>query len=220
MAKALMGRKGRPTADDSREKMALVLDAAREEFARLGYRAVTMRAVADKAQVSTRTLYNRYADKLSLFTACLDQSGDYFPRPDAKAGETPLVVLRRYATALVHSLSSDTSLRLSMMVYREGSEFPELLTAAEDNQIRYLIRPLALYLQTLQVESRESEAKARLFIAMALSEWQQRVTFRHPLQQAEELASHAAVVAEIFVHGCGLPGQSTPDETHLWDMAG
>jgi len=220
MAKAPMGRKGRPTAGDSREKLALVLDAAREEFASRGYRAATMRAVADRAHVSTRTLYNRYADKLSLFTACLDQSGDYFPRPDAKSGDTPMGVLRRYAAALVHSLSSGTSLRLSMMVYREGSEFPELLTASEDHRRRYLIRPLASYLQTLHVEPHQSEAKARLFIAMALSEWQQRVTFLHPLQQEGEIADHAEIVAEIFVRGCRLAGPSAADGIQLLDMAG
>jgi len=178
-----------------------VLDAARSEFARLGYRAVTMRAVAEKAKVSTRTLYNNYADKLSLFTACLDQSGINFPRPDPQPGESPWHVLRRYAAALLESLSSDTSLRLSMMVYREGSEFPELLSATEANQIQYLIHPLAQYFQTLYVLSHDSEAKAKIFIAMTLSEWQRRVTFRHPGQRADEIAKHAATVADIFVRG-------------------
>jgi len=220
VAKTPAGRKGRPTADDAREKLALVLDAARAEFAMSGYRAATMRGVAERAQVSTRTLYNRYADKLSLFTACLDQSGGSFPRPDPKPGEEPLAVLRRYAAALPRSLSSDISLRLSMMVYREGSEFPELLNAAEGNRARYLVRPLALYLQSLHLDPLESEAKANLFIAMALSEWQQRVTFNHPVQQPEELAHHAAMVAAIFVRGCLPLPQSAPPEAQLSDIAG
>jgi AcrR family transcriptional regulator len=220
MAKISAGRKGRPTADDSREKLALVLDVAREEFTTLGYRAATMRSVADKAQVSTRTLYNRYADKLSLFAACLDHGASIFPLPDPKPGEDVLAVLRRHALAIPRALSSDTSLRFAMLVYREGVEFPELLRAAEENQRRYLVRPLAIYLQSLQLDASEAEAKSRLFISMALSQWQQRTTFRNPLPSKEESERHAAMVAEVFFRGCQLPRLGAAGQVQLELKAG
>ena len=68
---------GRPSLEDSRRKMAQVQAVAGRLFSERGYRSVTMRDVADAAQVSTRTLYKRYADKLSLFIACLD-NGEVF----------------------------------------------------------------------------------------------------------------------------------------------
>lgn len=197
-------RKGRPTADDSREMLAHILAVAQEMFCAHGYRAVTMRAVAEKAQVSTRTLYNRYADKLSLFTACMDFGSGTFPHPSPRPGETAYATLSRYAAAIARSLSTDTSLRLGLLISREGGEFPELLRAGDESRKRNLVQPLTTYLQSLGVEN--AEAKALLFISMALSDWMLRVTYRHPLPAGDEFERHATMVADIFLRGCGLAG--------------
>lgn len=184
--------------------LARLLLVARQQFSELGYRPVTMRAVADLAKVSTRTLYNRFADKVSLFRACLDDGGSIFPIPDPRPNEDIRAVLQRYATSVVSALSSDTSLRLGMLVFREGADFPELVRAAEDNQTRYLVRPLTQYLESLQANGIEAETMAKLFIAMAISEWQRRVTFRRPLPSVAAQQRHAAMVADIFVRGSQL----------------
>lgn len=78
----LQSRWGRPSEKESITKTNQILAAACDLFVEFGYRAVTMRMVAEKAQVSTRTLYNRYADKLTLFTACIDTGAAAFPRLD------------------------------------------------------------------------------------------------------------------------------------------
>lgn len=46
-----------------------VLDAARSTFARVGYEAADMAAIADGAGLSPAALAERYADKKALFTA-------------------------------------------------------------------------------------------------------------------------------------------------------
>jgi TetR/AcrR family transcriptional regulator, mexJK operon transcriptional repressor len=202
-------RKGRPTIGDAQQLATLVTSVAREQFIELGYRAVTMRGVAAKAMVSTRTLYNRYADKLSLFTACLELGAEtVFPHPELAPGSDMRRTLRDYAAALVQALSSDSSLRLTMLVYREGAEFPELLRAAEDNQHRHLVRPLAACLRTVGLERSGSEESAKLFIAMALSEWQRTTTFRRPLPNAEERLRHAELAVSTFLGGAAVtPGR-------------
>jgi TetR/AcrR family transcriptional repressor of mexJK operon len=202
-------RKGRPTTEDSEEILARLLEVATQQFAELGYRPVTMRAVADLAQVSTRTLYNRFADKVSLFTACLEAGSNIFPIPDPRPGEDIRSVLQRYAASVVSALSLDTSLRLGMLVSREGADFPELVRATEDTQARHLVRPLTEYLQTLRLPAREAETMAKLFLAMAISEWQRRVAFRRPLPSAAAQQRHAAMVADFFVRGAQLK-QPTP----------
>ena len=181
--------------------LARLLLVARQQFAELGYRPVTMRTIAELAQVSTRTLYNRFADKVSLFTACLDDGGSIFPIPDPRPGEDIRSVLQRYAASVVSALSSDTSLRLGMLVFREGADFPELVRAAEDNQARFLVRPLTQYLESLELDGREAETMAKLFLAMTISEWQRRVTFRRPLPSQADQQRHAALVADVFVRG-------------------
>ena len=196
------GRRGRPTAEDSRHKMAQILTVAREAFSIHGYRAVTMQGVAEKAGVSTRTLYNRYADKLSLFAACLESGSDVFPSIRYVSGSDIGETLRVYAVGIVRALSTDSSTRLGMLVYREGREFPELVAAAEANQQQYLVEPVAVYLQQAGLTvGGDSEARAKLFIAMAIADWQRRVSFLRPLPNPEEARGHANLVVELFLNG-------------------
>jgi AcrR family transcriptional regulator len=151
--------------------------------------------------VSTRTLYNRYADKLSLFIACLESGATAFPRIGYRPQDDVEETLRQHAAEIVGILSADTSLRLGMLVYREGGEFPELAAAAEANQQRYLVAPLAAYLHAAGLSQNDAEERAKLFIAMAISEWQRRISFRHPLPNPPEREHHAALVVRLFLGG-------------------
>lgn len=202
-------RKGRPTASDARRKLADVLAAAREEFSGRGYRATTIRSVSEKAGVSTRTVYNHYPDKLSLFAACLDFGGVEFPQIRAIAGENVASTLHDYAVGLVEMLTTNLSLSISMLIYREGAEFPELGAAAEANQDRYLIQPLAAYLRDTGLAAEDDViARARLFSVMALSEWQRSALFGHDMPSGDAIQRHAALVVEIFVNGALSPNSA------------
>lgn len=201
--------KGRPTAEISQRKAAAILTVAREEFCAMGYRAVTMRGIADKAFVSTRTLYNHYVDKLSLFTACLDSGATAFPSLRPEADEDVASSLRVYAVALVRMLSTDSSRQLGMLVYREGAEFPELTRAADENQQRYLVRPLAFYLRRNGLGRGDGEEHAKILISMILAGWQRRVSFRQPLPSDTELEEHAALVVQLFL--CGAAESANGD---------
>jgi AcrR family transcriptional regulator len=50
-----------------------VLDAALQLFSRQGYRATTMREIADAAGVSTGNVYHHFPDKESIFKTLLDE---------------------------------------------------------------------------------------------------------------------------------------------------
>jgi AcrR family transcriptional regulator len=50
-----------------------VLDAALQLFSRQGYRATTMREIADGAGVSTGNVYHHFPDKESIFKTLLDE---------------------------------------------------------------------------------------------------------------------------------------------------
>ena len=171
-------------------------------FSAHGYRAVTMRRVAEKAEVSTRTLYDRFSDKLSLFQACLDFGSLAFPRIAFEGGRVPVeAALVDYAASLVRMLSTDSSLRLSLVVSREGTEFPELVRSADAVQRKYLLLPLAAYMQEAGLAGKDGELRAKLFLAMALAEWQRRYTFLHPFPQGEEIEHHAAQAVGLFLKG-------------------
>lgn len=192
---------GRPTADASRQKFANILDVAREEFALLGYRVAKMSNIAEKAGVSTRTLYSRYSDKLGLFISCLDSGASDFPVIEPIAGVPPREILRRFGVALVRALSTDSSLRFSTLVYREGREFPDLLRASEANQEQYIEAPLVNYMRQAGLFGDEVNERARLFIAMALAQWQLCVMYMRPLPTDAEITHHIDIAVRIFFDG-------------------
>ena len=196
-------RRGRPSPEDSRQKLARVLSVASEMFGELGYRAVKMREVADRAEVSTRTLYNHFPDKFSLFVACMDFGSRSFPRPYPMEGEGIADVLCRYGAELVKVLSTDSSLRLGMLVYRDGVEFPELMEVGDDKRKRYVVGPVAAYLRTVGLEEERGEENAMLFLSMILSDWQRRASYRRPMPQGEEIHRHVSRAVRIFLHGAG-----------------
>jgi AcrR family transcriptional regulator len=195
------GRRGRPTAETSRLKLAHLLEVARDQFAAHGFRAVTMRKVADIAQVSTRTLYDHYSDKLSLFRACLDSGSVDFPPITHDPEVEVAVALRVYAASLVRMLSSDASLRISMVVSREGGEFPELVRSADAVQHKYLMVPLAAFMRDAGLARDDGESRAKLFVALALAEWQRRYVFLHPFPQGQEIEDHAEQAVDLFLKG-------------------
>lgn len=190
--------------DDFATKANDIIVAARSEFARLGYRGVTMRGIAELANVSTRTVYNNFEDKLALFTACIDASAARFPVL-ALTGELGEVLSRVCADLLLH-LSAPLSYQISLMIFRDGNEFPEIRQAARRNYDTYLITPLAHYLQARGVAAADAPACARLFSNMATSEWHRRLLFDEPALTAEEAEAHARIVARVFVEGVPLSG--------------
>lgn len=66
---AKTGRVGRPPAGDSAETLRRILVAARERFARDGFRATTNRHIADDVGISTSALYHYVSSKAELYAA-------------------------------------------------------------------------------------------------------------------------------------------------------
>ena len=64
------------TREGQPEKRAAILQAARELFARDGYDRTSMDAIAARAKVSKRTVYDYYGDKRGLLLAVVEAGGD------------------------------------------------------------------------------------------------------------------------------------------------
>jgi AcrR family transcriptional regulator len=182
--------------------LAHILEVARELFIERGYRSVTMRDVAERAQASTRTIYNHYSDKLSLFKACLDSGSAAFPVLVWSPAEGIEPVLCRFAANIVRVLSTDSSMLMGRLVYREGSDFPELVRAAQDIERCHLIEPLAAYLQRVCLaDEQDAVLRAKLFLALAIAEWERAVSYRLPLPTAEAIERHAELAVRLFLDG-------------------
>jgi hypothetical protein len=93
-----------------------------------------------------------------------------------------------------------------MLIYREGGDFPELLRASEANYERYLVGPLARSLLAAGLPAGRAEQSARLFIMMALSEWQRRVIYQRPALTDSEIDRHARFAVDVFLDGVKMVG--------------
>jgi len=194
-------RAGRPTPEVAEQKRNNLILVALNEFARTGFHAASLRDIAEKAQVSSRTLYNHFPDKLALFEACLEHSGAQIrpELPDLKGDlHTQLVT---YATEMQRQLFSAQSTQMTRLIYRESGEFDELRKIARLQFERHQVSPVAQLLEVEGVDPAESHLLAKQFIVMALGEWQRRLLFGERLMTDEEMADHAKLVTSIFLNG-------------------
>jgi AcrR family transcriptional regulator len=188
-------------APERGRKWQEIITIARAEFARTGYRAATIRGIAEKAHVSTRTLYDYFSDKLGLFNACIDAGASRFPQPHLRRDEDAHATLRAYIVAALRHLSAEGSLQLSLMIFRDADACPEVKAVAMRNDERYLLKPVADFLRNAGIEAAAAAKLSCLFISMATSEWQRRILFDEPPLDDAGIEAHAALVTGVFLDG-------------------
>jgi AcrR family transcriptional regulator len=200
---------GRPSAEEAERKHSALIEAALEEFASRGFRGASLRAIAAKADISTRTLYNRYPDKFALFAACLEASSMALRRfamqtkPATAPGESTGLAdeLAAYVVAVTEQLSDERSLQIAALLFREGADFAEVREIARLQFERYQVDPVVEILSRHGLPGVTRQDEARQFVAMAFGEWQRRLLFGGPPMTRAEMERQAALVVRIFLTG-------------------
>ena len=195
---------GRPTVEAKREKMAEILEIARDHFVRDGYKVATMDAIAAAAGVTKRTLYHWHGDKASLFRACIVQGGQEFPTLDVDDGLDVRTQLVAYARGLVGQLAPERALGIGRLFPREGRDFPELGPIVQQSRQDYMIEPLAAYLVKHGLERENSVERTRLFVALALAQIHESILLGVPPPTPQEIESHVDRAVDIFLRGARL----------------
>ena len=193
-------RVGRPSAEQSKELMAAVLHAAREEFATKGFHHATMEAIAIRAGVSKRTLYAWHADKEALLHAAImdravgltDNVID--PKADLKAAITA------YSLNMLGEMTTDYAISTGGLMMREARQFPLASKGLEQGQ-EYLCRPLVTLLRELGMAAAEAEAVAEIYVAALLGQLQPSLVMGKPAPTPEQNHQHVAMVVELILPG-------------------
>lgn len=194
-------RAGRPTAEMSRIKHKAIIEAAFEQFVQTGFRGASMREIAAKAQISTRTLYNRYPDKLALFEACVELTSAEFERVDTGRNTDLRTWLIDYTLAMHRQLMSERSRQIALLVYREGGEFDELRQIARTRFEQIQVAPVVERLAAEGIAGEAARYLATQFAGLALAEWQRRLILGGASLTAEEIDHQARSVATLFLVG-------------------
>lgn len=142
------------------EQEANLLALAREELTRWGYDGVTMQALADRAGVVKKTLYNRYGSKDGLLLTAIAEVVDSYRGQAAQTeagipavlamrtgGNRQLVATPEYAQAMTRALmQADAEHPLVALLLGDAmtSQVRHLEIAARQNELRHGIEPRAL----------------------------------------------------------------------------
>lgn len=119
------GRGGRPRSEQAREA---VLHAVDDLLLEVGYAALTMKGIAERAGVGRQTVYRWWSTKAEIiFEACVDDAEEELAVAPAP---TPLAEITSYLDALVRFLTHSPA----------GAGYRALLAAAQhDPAVRRLI---------------------------------------------------------------------------------
>lgn len=121
--------RGRPQIRPDEETVSLIIQAAAAEFQANGFAAATMGNVAQRAGISTKTMYRLIPNKADLFKHVMSERiGRFMLEADAEIQDTQDLV-----TSLEHMLVAFGSLTLEKeainlirLVIAESDRFPEL----------------------------------------------------------------------------------------------
>ncbi|HCE5431506.1 TPA: TetR/AcrR family transcriptional regulator [Legionella pneumophila] len=110
------------------EKRALILRAATDLFSELGYDKTSLARVAERAGVSTATMFKQFPTKADLFEAIVLQFWAADPGSDVSPPELgdPRVALRNLGSRYADLLHRPGMAGLHRMVIAEAPRFPEL----------------------------------------------------------------------------------------------
>jgi len=197
-ARRITERRGRPSVAEAAEKRHAIVRAAIDLFLRSGYKEVSIRQIAQLADVSTRTVFNMFTGKEGLLHACLQAISQDQDQPVLIEQATLLDTLETFAANMLRALSRPEGLGFAQLVMRDGRDMPELAGAGHASQDQQFVQPLATYLRRHLARRAEAEALAKIYISMAIAEWNRSVTFLLPLPDEQQCAHHAAHVASIF----------------------
>jgi len=202
-------RGGRPLRAEALLLRERILEAATQLFLATGYGSTSIEAVAARAGVSKRTLYDRFADKSTLFAAVVHRIITQI-RPPADvpllAGTTLEEILRRLAQLILNAALAAPALALHRLVSAESARFPELVRAvASDGSTRegtaLIADLLARSLADAKLDAATRMFAAEQFIHLVVTVPQRRAMGFGAPMSAAELEAWTVRVVDLFLNG-------------------
>jgi AcrR family transcriptional regulator len=124
------GRRGRPTSADVRAINEAIIETARRQFLSDGYDKTAMEAIARRAGVSKKTLYDRFPTKPELFSAIVEAQVAAWSararRDDDALGSTLRERLEHHAEKFLEAGVEPEVRAFERMLLGGARHFPEL----------------------------------------------------------------------------------------------
>lgn len=204
--------RGRPQARPDDETRAVIIGAAREEFAVSGYAATSMESVARGAGVSTKTLYRLIPNKAAVFEAIITDGLDQFTtriRLRACDGSNIEASLTEALTLFGELVLDDTVIAMQRMVLSESEQFPEIAETFYSKAIKRSENTLASWLKTQAerglIKIENAAEAAGMLLGMFAFQPQRAVMFGHAAVPGHrEIERRARTTARLFLKGSAV----------------
>jgi TetR/AcrR family transcriptional regulator, mexJK operon transcriptional repressor len=210
-------RVGRPTRDASEQLRHRILDVATELLFSHGYGATSIEAIARRARVSKRTLYQRFPDKPALMSAVIVRLIDSLRPPAHTAlteGESLKQILVRLGSLILHAALTPRVLQLQRLIVAESGRFPDLASAVAKAGGRQeavaLISQLLLHERGAAIAPADAAFAANQFLQMIVSLPQLRAIGLGSPMTPEELEAWVRNSVALFLDG--YPGVASRKE--------
>lgn len=144
-------RAGRPTRAQAQARHAELLDAALDHFLDRGFELATVEAIAGSVNMTKRTVYARYPEKVALFRAAVRRAIELLAvtpaRMAAAVAPDAEQTLVNIAHLRVDPISTPTGLKLQRIINTESYRFPDIFTLSFELGALPVIRFLADWLK-------------------------------------------------------------------------
>lgn len=148
-------RRGRPPGGKPGETRQRLLDAALELFARHGFAATSVRAIAGEIGLRDSAIYAHFPDKQAIYQALLAEMGPVSlaaldVAPEELSASEPRSALPRLVDRLVEAWAEPRALLFANVLLREGAGAtgfggPDGLAGLVDAAVRKLSAPFRLW---------------------------------------------------------------------------
>src|SRR5690349_16489813 len=201
-----------PQIRPDEETRQLVIAAALQEFLAYGYAGASMAAVAERAGVSTKTLYRLIPTKADLFRSVVsDRTSRFMLDIDAEALDAlPLdKALERMLAAFGTLALDQEAIAMQRLVLGESDRFPELAASFYELAIRRTSEAMQGWLRRQCDRSliaiEDLPAATGILRGMMIMEPQRAVMLgQRRAPDADEVETRARHCARIFLEGCRL----------------
>ncbi len=204
--------RGRPPMRSDEETRRLLIEAAAVEFETKGYAATCMADVAQRAGVSTKTVYRLIPTKADLLTRVVsDRIGQFMLEIDADALDAlpTSEALERMLAAYGMLTLSQQSIAIHRLVIRECDQFPEVAAAFYQGAVRRANEGIAAWLRRQRdrglIKLDDPDVAAGMLRGMMSMDPQRAVMLgQRDVPDADEVAARAKQCARLFLKGCLL----------------
>lgn len=202
--------RGRPQVRPDEETLHLLVEAATAEFQANGYAATTMGNVAQRAGISTKTMYRLVPCKADLFEKVISERTGNFMLAVEPVGLDKLDLTEALERILISfgklTLSKET-IDLLRLVIGESDRFPELAAAFHEIAVTQTTNAIAAWLETqrsrglLKIDDPFRSASAiRGMMTMDLQRSAMLGVGHVPAPA--EIEARAKFCARLFLDGC------------------